>query len=110
MAAYVYFVHWPDRDVVKVGYTGRLRQRVSRYTSKRGGRLLATETFDGYMAAFGAEDRAGRAIAKRWGRAFTNRWQAEPLVGQRGSGWTECFIVPSADITEALREFQEAVR
>lgn len=108
-SAYVYFVAWPGHDVAKVGYAGSLQSRISRYTSKRGGRLLWHRRFDHFADAFAAEELISRALGDLWLNAFTSRTAAEPLLGLRGSGWSECLRIPDAEWSDALHVIEDVM-
>lgn len=109
IGAHVYFVTWPGRGVAKVGYAGRLQPRISRYTSKRGGVLVESWEFAHFADAFACEDAMSSALREHYDKSFSCREEGEPLLGLRGSGWTECLNIPDQEIAFALSILEEVV-
>lgn len=107
--AFLYVVRWPAVGVVKIGYTDHLRRRTARYICRRGGVLLSSRRYDDYADAFVAEDAAA-AVMSAWPKAFADRHEGEPYLGGRGSGWTECYLVPDEELDECVDAVMEATQ
>ena len=107
--SFVYLTAWPGLGIVKFGFTGHLRTRTARYTSKRGGVVLWSREFPTVDDGFRAEDLARTALRRKWPRAFTERGAAADLLGGRGSGWTECLSVPDHRYQDAVDTIEEAL-
>lgn len=100
---YVYVVSWPGHHSLKVGYSGHRRARVARYVSKRGGQLHLNVHFDTCTKALDHEELVSRALRRQWPLdRFSSAAEAAPMLGGRGSGWTECMWVPDSDTHYAV--------
>ena len=106
---YVYFVSWPGNGIVKVGYASHRRARIARYVSKRGGHLHMIVGFSTHEEAFHREHLALSALRSTWPRRFSSAIEAEPFLGLRGSGWTECLSIPDADVDRAALIVKEVL-
>ncbi len=84
----VYMVAWPDLNIVKVGYS--YVQRWKPFLA-RGGRLIGVEEFADAAAAFRRESDIAWLMAEISNPAFTHKAQAAVILGNRGSGWSECW-------------------
>lgn len=95
----VYMVAWPDLNIVKVGYS--YVQRWKPFVA-RGGILIGVEEFEDTAGAFLREDDLAWLMAEISERAFDHKAQAAEILGNKGSGWTECW---SASLEQGRRIF-----
>lgn len=84
----VYMVAWRDLHIVKVGYS--YVQRWKPFVA-RGGELIGVEEFEDATAAFRREDDLAWLMAEISKPAFTHKAQAASILGNRGSGFSECW-------------------
>jgi hypothetical protein len=97
----VYVVHWEAEGIVKAGVT-ILPSRVRKFTS-RGAVVLSLfhdKTVD-------LEREIHAELARIGSRTFATWKDGIPLLGAGGTGFTECYSVPSlamAGLMDYLRE------
>ena len=107
--AFVYLVAWPHIGVLKAGFAGNLRERTARYICKRNGRVVRAWWFPTQGAAIFAEQRADGVLRSAWRPAFSTALDAVPYVGGRGSGWSECYKVPTVDFARAVNAVEVSI-
>ena len=88
-----YVVGWPDLDVVKIGATHRGRARWRPFLL-RGGIMLALHAFP---RPYDAETALEEAVAPHMERAFDSRQEAAHILGCGGSGYLECYHLPTSE-------------
>jgi hypothetical protein len=93
----IYVVSWDALGIVKVGTTNCQRWRTF---VLRGARLVGVRTMKG---AFDLEGAAHQAIASQWKPAFADRTAAAPFLGNQGSGWCECYLMPAHEAVAVLK-------
>lgn len=87
-----YIVGWPDHGVVKVGTTSIGRRRYGLFLA-RGGTMIHNQAFPPGMHSFSSESRIERILAAAGPRAFADKTEAAPLLGNRGAGYLECYRI-----------------
>ena len=95
-----YVVGWPD-GIVKVGVTDFGRRRWGPFLS-RGGIMLDLAYYETLADSSVAESWLQSRLLERFKFAFSDRSQAEPYLGGRGSGSMECFRIPVDHWPEVL--------
>lgn len=95
----VYVVHWEAENIVKVGVTGG--RRWQRFVG-RGARLVHLFTPQCGVTAPSIERRMELAVSRICKPAFGDKLSADPYLGQRGAGWTECYRVPADQVEHVL--------
>jgi len=87
---FVYLVHWPQARFTKVGFTTSSRRW--QHFVGRGEELLGVIETTG-MGALETERSMHRTLRRRGlPSAFASKADAAPYLGQRGGGWTECYL------------------
>lgn len=97
----VYIVVWPERRIVKGGYTGGARWRTF---VNRGAVLHQLTLFDNFRPALAYEADVLAALSVFGPLAFRDRYEAEPLLGAGGGGWCETYLLPDLAMLGALPE------
>jgi hypothetical protein len=95
-----YVVGWPE-GIVKVGNTDHGRQRWGTFLC-RGGMMLDLAKYERLVQGLEAEIWLEKQLAQRYDWAFTCKEEAEPYLGNRGGGWTECFKIPPENWPEII--------
>ncbi|MFD5864402.1 hypothetical protein ACFWGP_05590 [Agromyces sp. NPDC127015] len=91
----VYAVYWQSARVFKVG-TATSMARVREH-ARRGARVMVLVRDRNLHD----ETRALNALKKEFRRAFPTWQHATAVLGDQGSGFTECFAVPMSRVPEA---------
>jgi hypothetical protein len=89
----IYLVRWADEGFVKIGTSCDVKRW--RGFVKRGARLLGLATLpriDKGMDSGTAEYLLHLALPRVLAPAFGHRSEAVEFLGQRGAGWTECYV------------------
>ena len=87
----VYIVHWPERNVIKCGYSERQRWRPF---VLRGALVVDLIEFDTSSDAFEFESVVHEVLSQTCQSAFNSADEAVDLLGGRGGGHCECFVLP----------------
>lgn len=95
-----YVIGWRDHDLVKVGTTTLGRRRYGMFLA-RGGEVLDLRNYKS-CGDLDAELSLQSVLDDHWPRAFASRHEAAPFLGNKGSGWTECFRIPTHDWSRVL--------
>lgn len=96
----IYVLQWPS-GFFKVGYTTR-PDRYGRMVG-RGAEIRMLIEFDNGLKALDLERRLHQFAMVHHMPAFESRADAVTHLGQRGCGWTECYL-GSADRVMAIAE------
>lgn len=87
-----YLVHWPDTNILKVGYSQCQRWRPF---VLRGAVIVDLIEFPDSTGAFEMETVIQEALDRVIPRAYTSAEQAVDALGGRGGGWKECYRLPA---------------
>ncbi len=99
-----YVVYWPKARVLKIGvanHMGRVRKHV------KSGATVMVLLRD---RPRGDERRALQKLEESYYPSAFEDWrEARDILGDNGSGYTECFYVPTGDLPGAVRMILAAI-
>ena len=105
----IYVAHWTHEGVVKVGFSGDWRGRTGAYVT-RGAELRSLTFFDSAESAFEAEGFAMDALWRMGTPAFAEKSEAATLLGRRGSGYSECALIPTHLVDGLVSSIERKIR